>query len=61
MPSISMEECLLLLRGYVKTQIPRLGASKSFREESRNRRLIMRLNYLGLHDLALALLKLKKG
>lgn len=55
------EECLLLLRGYVKTQIPRLGASKSFREESRNRRLIMRLNYMGLHDLARVLLNLKKG
>ena len=55
------EECLLLLRGYVKTQIPRLGASKSFREESRNRRLIMRLNYMGLHDLALKLLGMKKG
>ena len=55
------DECIALLRGYVKQQIPRLGASKSFREESRNRRLIMRLNYLGLHDLALALLKLKKG
>ena len=55
------EECLLLLRGYVKTQIPRLGASKSFREESRNRRLIMRLNYMGLHDLARVLLDLKKG
>lgn len=55
------EECLLLLRGYVKTQIPRLGRSKSFREESRNRRLIMRLNYMGLHDLARVLLNLKKG
>ena len=55
------EECLLTLRGYVKTQIPRLGASKSFREESRNRRLIMRLNYMGLHDLALMLLGIKKG
>lgn len=55
------EECLLTLRGYVKTQIPRLGASKSFREESRNRRLIMRLNYMGLHDLARVLLDLKKG
>ena len=55
------EECIALLRGYVKKQIPRLGLSKSFREESRNRRLIMRLNYLGLHALALKLLKLKKG
>ena len=55
------EECLLTLRGYVKTQIPRLSASKSFREESRNRRLIMRLNYMGLHDLALMLLGIKKG
>lgn len=53
-------ECLFLLRSYVKEQIPRLGASKSFRGESRSRRLVMRLNYLGLQDLALKLLELKK-
>ena len=53
------DECLFLLRSYVREQIPRLGASKSFREESRGRRLVMRLNYLGLHDLALKLLERK--
>ena len=54
-------ECLFLLRSYVKEHIPRLGASRSFREESRSRRLVMRLNYLGLQDLALRLLALKQG
>ncbi|MBR4549030.1 MAG: glycosyltransferase [Oscillospiraceae bacterium] len=52
-------ECLFLLRSYVKEHIPRLSACRSFREESRNRRIVMRLNYLGLHDLALKLLELK--
>ena len=55
------EECLLLLRGYVKREIPRLGACRSFREESRARRLVMRLNYMGLQDAALKLLEIKKG
>ena len=53
--------CIALLRDYVKREIPRLSACRSFREESRNRRLVMRLNYMGLHDLALKLLALKKG
>lgn len=50
-------DCLFLLRSYVHAQIPRLGASASFRAESRNRRLIMRLHALGLYDLAAFLLK----
>ena len=54
-------ECLALLRDYVRREIPQLSACRSFREESRGRRIIMRLNYLGLHDLALKLLALKKG
>ena len=54
------DECLLLLREYVKREIPRLAACRSFREEGRSRRLVMRLNYMGLHDLALALLEMKK-
>ena len=53
------DECVALLRDYVRREIPRLSACRSFREESRNRRIVMRLNYLGLHDLALKLLELK--
>ena len=55
------DACLRTLRGYVRREIPRLGACRSFREESRGRRLVMRLNYLGLHDLALKILGLKNG
>ena len=47
------------LRGYVKENIPKLFACSSFKNESRNRRIIMALNYYGLHDLALAILKMK--
>ena len=54
------DECLFLLRSYVKREIPRLGACRSFREESRGRRLVMRLNYLGLQDIALKMLEMKK-
>lgn len=47
------------LRGYVKENIPNLFACESFKNESRNRRIIMALNYFGLHDLSLAILKMK--
>ena len=53
------DACVALLRDYVRREIPRLGRCRSFREESRGRRLVMRLNYLGLHDLALKLLERK--
>ena len=49
------------LRKYVKTYIPRLSACESYKRESRNRRLIMALNYHGLEGLAVLLLKLKKS
>ena len=51
--------CIAQLREYVKQYIPRLGSCPSFKAESRNRRIVMRLNYMGLHDLALKLLDLK--
>ena len=53
------KEVLWLLRQYVREKIPNLNASRSFREETRNRRIIMRLHYLGLSSLAESLLKLK--
>ena len=53
------KECLFLLRSYVKEHIPRLSACRSFREETRNRRIVMRLNYLGLESVSAKLLGLK--
>ncbi|MBQ9663293.1 MAG: glycosyltransferase family 2 protein [Oscillospiraceae bacterium] len=55
------KEVLWLMREYVKDKIPKLSASRSFREETRNRRIIMRLHYLGLSDLAAAILNMKNG
>ena len=49
------------LRSYVRENIPSLNACKSYRSESRNRRIIMRLNYYGFENISLALLKLKNG
>ena len=54
------KDVLWLLRQYVRKTIPHLNASRSFREESRNRRIIMRLHYLGLSGLAESILKLKR-
>ena len=53
------KECLFLLRTYVREHIPRLSACRSFREETRSRRLIMRLNYMGLERVSTFLLRLK--
>lgn len=55
------KEVLWLMREYVHEKIPRLNSSRSYREESRNRRIIMRLHYTGLSDLAAAILRIKKG
>ena len=52
-------QVLTELRSYVREKIPALSRSKSFREESRNRRLIMRLHYFGLSGLAAFLLSMK--
>lgn len=55
------KEIIRELRAYVRKNIPSLNACKSYRSESRNRRIIMWLNYHGLEELSLALLKLKNG
>lgn len=49
------------LRAYVKKKIPSLAACRRFGEETRNRRIIMRMNYMGLDSLAGFLLKWKKA
>lgn len=48
------------LRDYVKSYIPRLTECGSYQRESRNRRLIMLLNYYGLEKLSIAILKIKE-
>ena len=54
------KDVLFHMREYVHDKIPHLSASRSFLEETRNRRIIMRLHYLGLSDLAAAILKMKR-
>ena len=47
------------LRSFVKVNIPNLFACESFKKESRNRRIIMALNYYGLHKLSKMILSMK--
>ena len=47
------------LRAYVRRQIPDLRACKSWQRGSRNRRMIMWMNYKGLEDLAVLMLRAK--
>ena len=49
------------IKDYVNQEVPRLTASSAYRMESRNRRLVMWMNYHGLDKLSAALLKLKNG
>lgn len=53
-------EAISRLRAYVREQIPDLRACESWQKESRNRRIVMKMNYLGLEDLSRLLLDLKK-
>ena len=50
---------LWLMRAYVHEKIPILSASESYRHETRNRRIIMRLHYLGLSSVAALILKIR--
>ncbi len=54
-------EVIRELRDYVRGYIPKLTVCRSFREEKRNRRIVMWLNYHGLDKVSAALLKLKNG
>ena len=54
-------EAIEKLRSYVRNQIPDLKACPSWQRETKNRRLIMWMNYVGLEDAAVLLLKLKNG
>lgn len=52
------KECISALRGYVRRNIASLRTCASFRREARNRRIIMWLNYNGLEQLSILLLRL---
>ena len=54
-------EAIAKLRAYVRKHVPDLSACRAFREEPLNRRIVMRLNYIGLEDLSKLLIKLKKA
>ena len=51
------KETINKLRAYVKKYIPELSKCEAFKEESRNRRIIMYLNYHGLWGLSKFMLK----
>ena len=52
-------EVLNQLVAYVRKHIPDLSRCESYRRESRNRRLIMRLNYMGLYSFSWFILNTK--
>ncbi len=54
------EPVLRELRVYVRRSIPHLLRCESFRRESRNRQIVMFLNYHGLERLGLLLLRIKE-
>ena len=59
--SADKKEVIRELRNYVRTRIPDLSRCRSFREESRNRRIIMKLNYDGFEKVSGYLLKAKQS
>ena len=52
-------EVLHQMNAYVRKHIPDLSRCESYRRESRNRRLIMRLNYMGLYGFSRFILNTK--
>lgn len=58
--SENRDEVIAELRSYVKKYVPSLSGCRPFCDQPRKRRIIMRLNYLGLHDLSKLVLAAKK-
>ena len=54
------KEIIRQFRDYVRERIPRLEQCESYRAETRNRRIIMALNYRGLEDLGQWILRIKQ-
>lgn len=51
------EQVIKEMQRYVRKTIPKLSACESYRKESVKRRIIMSLNYHGMHNLAQLVLK----
>ena len=54
-------EIIWLMRAYVREHIPKLTECEAWKRETRNRRIVMRLNYMGLEDVSKLLLGVKKA
>ncbi len=59
--SSDRDEAITVLRRYAHEKIPSLLTCKSFYRETRNRRIIMLLNYYGMEQLAQKILRIKSG
>ena len=59
--SLDKKKVIRTLRDYVKVHIPDLDACKAYMAETRNRRLIMKLNYNGQEKLSQFILKAKSS
>lgn len=53
------ENVIREMRNYVKKSIPKLDCSAAYLQETKNRRIIMKLNYMGLHHISNLILKVK--
>ena len=54
-------DVMWLMRQFVRDKIPHLYRAKSYRRETRNRRIIMSLHYAGFSGVAEKLIQLKNG
>lgn len=54
-------EILWLMRAYVREHIPKLTECEAWKRETRNRRIVMWLNYMGLEDVTKLMLNVKKA
>ena len=59
--SLDKKKVIRTLRDYVKAHIPDLDACKAYQAETRNRRIIMKLNYNGQEKLSQFILKAKSA
>ena len=59
--SLDKKKVIRTLRDYVKAHIPDLEACKAYQAETRNRRVIMKLNYNGQEKLSQFILKAKSS
>ena len=57
--SLDKKKVIRTLRDYVKTNIPDLDACETYQAETRNRRIIMKLNYKGQENISQIILKAK--